>query len=329
MATLTDIRTKVRRLTGRPSPQQISDSQIDFYVNTFYQFDMPEHLKLFNERTTFSFLTVPNVDVYPLTNIPVQMGSEVWSALDVYFNYQPPAYVAGYQSFWTQDREQFFRIYPPLALIQQNLFGDGTPGPYAFQLQQTPVLQNSVTIGAVDVTGATQQAVDLPLTATTGEFVVPNLNTTFTGAINYVTGAGTITFTQDIPSTSIITITSTPYVASRPAALLIYDNSITLRPVPDTVYKVTVNAYQTPVALLASDNPVLKQWWQYLAYGAAKKIYEDSMDPESLAVIMPGFKEQEGLVLYRTIVQQANERTATIYTEQTDYPYGNFYGNRF
>ena len=71
-----------------------------------------------------------------------------------------------------------------------------------------------------------------------------------------------------------------------------------------------------------------QQWWQYLSYGAAKKIFEDSQDPEGIAQIMGGFKEQENLVLYRNIVQQTNERTATIYTEMTAFPYGNF-NNRF
>ncbi len=64
-------------------------------------------------------------------------------------------------------------------------------------------------------------------------------------------------------------------------------------------------------------SPVLKEWWQYIAYGAAKKIFEDRMEMESVQMIMPEFKTQERLCLRRTLVQYANERTATIYTESS------------
>ncbi len=76
-------------------------------------------------------------------------------------------------------------------------------------------------------------------------------------------------------------------------------------------------ANERPSALLETNSiPALQEYWQYLAYGAAKKILEDRMDLESVQMIMPEFKKQENLVQRRTIVQYTNERTATIYTEQ-------------
>ena len=71
MSTLATIRTKVRRLTGRPSPQQITDTQIDEYVNTFYQYDFPEHLRVFSNTSTFKFMTEANVAEYDLRTIQV------------------------------------------------------------------------------------------------------------------------------------------------------------------------------------------------------------------------------------------------------------------
>ena len=117
-----------------------------------------------------------------------------------------------------------------------------------------------------------------------------------------------------------------PYAANRPQGALYYNNIITLRPVPDQVYPVNIMAFKTPLALLASgDNPLLKQWWQYLAYGAAKKIFEDSQDPEGVTAILPEFRAQEAMVLRRTLVQNANQRSATIYQEQAGlFAYGNF-----
>jgi hypothetical protein len=72
-----------------------------------------------------------------------------------------------------------------------------------------------------------------------------------------------------------------------------------------------------PTELLAANtSPDIEQWWQYIAYGAAKKILEDRMDMETVAKIAPEFKMQERLALRRTLVQNKSQRTPTIYTEQ-------------
>ena len=76
MSTLADIRVKVRRLTGRPSPQQITDAQIDTYINTFYQYDFPEHLRVFSNETTFTFMTTPNVDTYDMRTTLVSFDGD-------------------------------------------------------------------------------------------------------------------------------------------------------------------------------------------------------------------------------------------------------------
>ena len=79
---LTDIRTKVRRLTGRPSATQISDAEIDNYINTFYRFDLPQHLKLESLRVNYEFNTRPNIAVYDFPR-------------NTYLNNMPPVYIAG------------------------------------------------------------------------------------------------------------------------------------------------------------------------------------------------------------------------------------------
>lgn len=345
ISTLANIRTKVRRLTGRPSPQQITNTQIDEYVNTFYQFDFPEHLRVFSNTSTFKFMTIANVDQYDMRKMQVAFDGGTEAAVNVFYNLQPPLYIAGYQSFYSQSREQFFRTYPFLGDINVSVSGNGTPGPYNFTFPSSPVLQNSITVGAIDDTGETIQVVDAPITVdaplTTGQpnreiggweislLETPLENVGGNNQINYITGSGTITFANTIPAGNEITFVFSPYEANRPQALLFYDNIITLRPVPDKPYPVELDAFLVPTALIDSGQaPLLNQWWQYLAYGAAKKIFQDSQDPDGIDQIMGGFKEQEQLVLHRHIVQQTNERTSTIYTEMTAFPYGNF-NNRF
>lgn len=329
MSTLANIRTKVRRLTGRLSPQQITDSQIDDYVNTFYLYDFPEILRLDTLQTTFEFMTIPNVSEYDLLEMDIEWNGGTEKAANVYTVFQPPVYIAGYQAFWAQNREQFFRVYPPLADQQSSLEGDGSVGPYAVTLPAIPVAQGTLTIGTIDNTGANIQIVDDPQNRTMGNLKIINTTTAVAGSINYITGALTVTFGNNIPSGNTIFITWVPYTASRPQSMLLYGTTITLLPVPDEPYLVQMNAMITPTALLQStDSPELKQWWQYLALGAAKKIFEDTQDPESLSTLLPIYKEQERLVLYRSIVQQTPQRTATIYTDMAAYPWGN-YANRF
>ena len=327
LSTLQEIRTKVRRLTARPSTQQITDNQINEYINTFFLYDMPETLRLFSLHTTFEFMTTANIDQYDLTKLEITVGGINYFASDYYYNISPPVFIAGYQSFWSQDREQFFRTYPELAEIQFDLKGNNTPGPYTFKLSNSPILQFQVTVGTIDDTETPINVIDVPQSRTTGNWEKINEEISVTGSIDYLTGEGTITFSNNIPFQEEITVTAVPYQPNRSQAILFYDNILTIRPVPDKAYLVRMNAFRLPTELLSSNqNPELTQWWQYLAYGAAKKIFQDSGDIPGVEQIMPEFKEQEKMVLRRTIVQQTNERTATIYTEMTSFPYGNFQG---
>jgi len=50
---------------------------------------------------------------------------------------------------------------------------------------------------------------------------------------------------------------------------------------------------------------------------AAIKIFQDRMDMDSVQLIMPERRNQMNLCNRRTLVQLSNERTASIYAEQT------------
>jgi len=137
------------------------------------------------------------------------------------------------------------------------------------------------------------------------------------GTINYLTGAFAFTYTTGVKASQSVDAQTVQYQASRPNSILLYENKFTLRPVPDQAYKVELEAYVRPTELLtAAQQPELAQWWQYIAYGSAKKVFEDRMDMDSVSMIMPEFKKQETLVLRRTIMQLSNQRTSTIYDGQ-------------
>ena len=309
-STLAAIRKKVRRLTGSPNISQLSQADLDEYINTFYEQDLPSHLKLWNLHETYTFFTEPNEDEY---TFPV----------NEFHGINPPIYIAGYQSWYSQSREEFFRVYPLLNFQQTGPAGNGTVGPYTFTLTNVPVLKRQVTISAIDSGGTSRVLED----DGNGGFVVGGATTAVVGSINYVTGVITnLTFPagQTIPTTENIMASYVPYVASRPIAMLFFDDTMTLRPVPDQVYRVVVEVYKKPTQFIAStDNPEIEQWWQLIALGAARKVLQDRLDNDALASIQPFFDEQMSLVVYRTALQITPERTGTIYNDMLQYPVGN------
>lgn len=319
-STLGDIRAKVRRLTGSPSVTQLTDVQIDEAVNTYYLYDMPQQLKLFNLKEEFEFYTQPNRDTYSFPR-------------NEYRTVAPPLYIAGYESFWSQSQDQFYRVYPQLEFIEIVGAGNGSQGPYDFTFTNIPMLRgysapgtpttifSQVMVSGRDANGNDQIARD-----NGGGQWIDEDGGSLGGTIDYVTGEASITFNQSISGD--ITGQNIPYVAARPQGLLFFNDIFFLRPVPDQAYKVSMESFRTPTELLASSQePLLNEWWQYLAFGGAKKLLEDRLDVDGLAKIMPLLEEQQRLVLRRTIVQQTNERTATIYTEQTQFASNNNFNN--
>lgn len=314
-ATLNEIRIKVRRLTRSPSISQITVAELDEYINTFILYDFPEHLRLFTSRTTFIFYTDPNRDLYENSLVP---GTDFFNFKDRYITLHKPVYIDGNKALFTQSLEQFLNIYPRISRITQIGTGDGVQVNFAGNLAPLPVLANDVVFTSIDANNNGLVVHD----DGTGNLMGDGL-----GLVNYTTGLYGVQFNVAPGNGAEVNVHTVPYIAARPQSILYFDNQLTLRPVPDQPYKVEMEAYVRPTELLQiGDSPELEQWWQYIAYGAAKKIFEDRLDIESVALIMPEFKAQEDLVLRRTIVQQTKERVATIFTEQGGGMYGSGWG---
>ncbi len=313
MTTLENIRIKIRRLTASPSPAQITDVQINSYINTFYLDDLPQHLKLLDLKSTYTFYSEPNIDLYDVNFNP----SFTDDTVAAYYSLTPLVYISGSVASYSQSKAEFNRSYP-FVNSEDTLSGDGTVGPYAITVTNSPVLRNMVTISATDSAGNNLVAYDDGSGALSGDA---------TGVINYVTGAITaLTFTGLILATETITVQTAPYVANKPNSVLFSNNKIKLRPVPDKTYRIDIDAMIYPTVLLDDvDNPNPHFLWQLLAIGASKKILEDRGDIESVSSLMPLFNEQMTLCQRRTIQQQTNSRTATIYSN-SNQTFGGHYG---
>jgi len=306
------------------SASQLTDAQIDDYINTFVLYDFPEHLRLFNLLTTFTFFTEPYIDEYESNDTAT---SVFYNFKNKYLNINPPIYIAGKQALFLESREQFFGIYPKFNSIASiGTAGDGVQTSFTGTIANVQsgaiLVRNNVLFSSVDANGNSLAIIDYPLSPTTGALGLPGvpeltLPTPY-GQINYTTGAYTVIFPTAPASGVAINSQTVPVQTSIPQTMLFFDGKFTMAPVPDQAYRVQMEVARRPTELLSgSTSPELAEWWQYIAYGAAKKVFEDRMDLESVQQILPEFHKQQTLINRRTIVQQTSQRTSTIYSNET------------
>lgn len=202
MNMLSDIITYVRRIIKSPSNAVISDNLIIDYINRFWIQDVDARLQLFDLKTKYQFQTSPSIDKYnmPLYSVQTQPGNQTIGMFPVYQGFTGPVYINGVQVPLYTQKNQFFRVFPN---IVQNLSvvatGDGTSGPYTFQI---PLLTGStppnppldgILRGHIDITGiiATGNNVDPPLaTDATAGAAIASVPVTSVDASVFITALG-------------------------------------------------------------------------------------------------------------------------------------------
>ena len=321
LSALAQIRTKVRRLTRSPSVNQITDQQINDYVNTFVLYDFPQHLRLFSLKKILTFYTQPYIEVYE--NNTVNPNDPMYNFINKVTSVHGPIFVNGVQILFSQSREQFYKMWPKFNNNELMATGDGVNTVFSGTLSYIPIMENNVTIASRATSNAAIVLKDKPILAlgnptTQGQLIDVNTNIAV-GTIDYVTGVYQYTLAVAPASGVPIYCEDVPYLPSIPTAVLYFDNKFHFRPIPKLPHRVEVEVFVRPTELLSdTDETKISQWWQYIAYGAAKKIFEDRLDMDSVQLIMPEFKQQELLVLRQTILQNSNERSATIFTGPND-----------
>ena len=149
------------------------------------------------------------------------------------------------------------------------------------------------------------------------------------GTINYATGAiSNLNFSQIVPSGTSIQIQYNPVQPNIPLSILFFQNQFTLRPVPDKGYTIELIAYRQPSqALMATPanqgTPELSEWWECIAMGAAKKIFEDRLDTDGIALMDKTLQERYQVAYTRTYAQLGKQRINTIFADQIAPNYGN------
>lgn len=448
-STYAAIETKVRRLTASASEAALRSLDIQDAVNTFYNNDFPYAIKLDQLRSVYKFLTIPNVDRYPVDVNNCQ-------------GFRAPVYFEGIQGNFFKNRDQLYNLYPRYPtqyqqgvvsisgtitgiarpsnptqitsvghdlstgafILIQNVGGmvqlndnnyqvtvldadnftlDGVDntsyGAYTgggtwfststnisfslfgnnvnpFPAPNFGILSTQVVIGGIDINGNPIRIIDdggaivnglgVGSNTTTGRLLfvqqnavgnniyidsanqqqpaipqlsplggqqnanLPNtpyppvsLSPQYCGTVNYVTTEIDLTLPVPAAPGTQLNIWAAQYQVGRPYNLLFWNNEFTIRPVPDNVYLVEVETYQTPAQFMNTTNhPVLNQWWQYIAYGAAMEILRDRQDMEGVENLREGFKRQEAMVLERQAVEEIYQPNITMFNTTTTNGYG-------
>lgn len=429
-STVVAIRKKVRRLTASASQSALTDSDLDQYINTFYNQDFPYNVKIDQMRNVYTFFTEPYRDRYPL---------------DVNYNQgvRAPVYFEGIPGGFYKDRQQFFNVWPrfptkfqessvtltgaitaiaqptnptQITSVNHNLltgdvititgvggmtqlngntytitvidantfslngidntaFGAYTSGGtwtsqsriFSFVIQG-PFLSKEVVIGGTDTNGNPISINDdgfgnlqylLPNPPTSfpaqntnpaqpgmynrnvdfapgkpSQVIAPGLiNPTNIGTVNYVSGQINFNLPSGVSMAAgtLLTVWVSQYQTGRPYQLLFWNNEFTVRPVPKLIHKIEVETFLTPIQFMnTTDSPIISQWWQCIAIGAAIKVLEDRQDMEGVQNLAVLYERQEGLVLERQGVEEINQPNYNIFNGSfTSIGYGNYVGGGF
>lgn len=356
-STMVFIRKKIRRLTASSGEQSLSTSDIDQYVNNFYSQDFPYGIKMDQMRSVYTFYTEPYRDRYPLDvnyNQGVRAPVYVEGIMGTLFKDRQQFF-----NVWPRWPTQFrpisgdgsttafsFTIPAPFLSKEVVIGGVDTNGnPISVSDDGMGNLLLNIPNPQISVPSVYNPPTIPPTPPIPGMYnqntANPGLNYVDTttknpssinyqgvGTVDYISGVFNINFPVAPAAGTQITLWVSQYQPGRPYSLLFWNNEFTIRPIPKIIHKVEVEVYLTPVQFMNStDVPILNQWAQYIAYGAAMEILRDRQDGDGVENLREGFMRQEGLVLERQGVEEIGQPNFQLFNSTQGYSvYGGYGG---
>lgn len=356
------IYAKIRRLTGSdlvqlPDTAKVNDPNsvgLADYVNSFYNYDLPGQFRSLKLKDKYTFNTTAYIDTY-------LFNSEQYTTIE------QPCYcmkreIALFNSPW-----DFYGANFNWQSQTNFTFGNGTNGPYSGYTTGTPILRSTnnnpysttqvppspTNYGSPNVPGVSQglpayqaqRCQNILITANYANGtcnvtddgngnLIGDIDTNQTqGTIDYITGQiSGLYFNQNIPQGYQIQIQYNPIQPAIPLSILFFQNQFVLRPVPDQGYTIELVAYRQPTQALSQTGanlgtPELSELWETIAFGASKKIFQDRMDMDGVAMMDKALQEAYQLNYTRTYAQLGSSRRVnTIYADQLQggYAHGGF-----
>jgi hypothetical protein len=281
--TLAQIRQKVRQVTGRFTGSEITNEQLDKYINQYFQFTFPAEVKLDAKLVYYQFTTEANQAFYD-------------QPLGLYTNFVPPATCNNLNMLWYQDPAYFFEANPLQYTFLTQWTGDGVTTNFSTTVTGFPIFPGTTT-----VTDNVELFEDTNQDWTTANVIVTG-NQGGTMTLNYNDGTVNVAFANAPANGQNIYLNYVVFAPTRPQAILMYNNQFQLWPVPDQAYVIKMAAYQVVTPLvLATDTPELNEWGPCIAYGTSRDILADYGELDAYAEVTQLYKEQVSYILTRTM----------------------------
>lgn len=295
MPTIADIRVLTRRLTKSLSPTQVTDAEIDTFIDSYVLYEFPESIRTFNLRKQFTFYTNPYVSAYTTGS-----SAELADFKNINLTVHPPFYIGGKRASYFQSTDLFYGMYPDSVFQETITTGDGVTVNFVGTLANKPLVPGKVLFSSIRFDNTGLKLYDNGSGILSGDGL---------GTIDYVTGAYTLNFDFAPGVGKSLIAQISPYTPALPTAILFFQDTFYLRPIPDQVYAVSFEVNQRP-----SQIPELDEWWELIAYGASRKLLLSRGLTDELAKIEPEFNRLTLLAERRTIAQNDTQRTATLFT---------------
>jgi hypothetical protein len=333
---LQDIIEKIRILSASSNTNQLTDQKIIKYINSYYLYDFPDDLRILKLKNNYTFQTQNGIDTYAFD-------------FDNYTTIEPPVYCAKSQIALYQDPLSFYGSLANTQSIETFATGDGGVGPYTGTTLGTPIQRSVNNIPGANTFPASQIS-NILITGNTsfgntqnvtddgfGNLLDP-VTGVARGTIDYSTGAISVTFGNLIADGNDITIEYKQIAQGQPSQMLFYQEQFVLNPVPDKGYTIEMTCYRTPSqALLGTESetapvltgrPELFEWWELIAFGVAKKLYQDRLDLEGVQTMDAFLQEKISEARTSTYAQLSKQRVGTIFSnqliDQQNYGWGSF-----
>lgn len=337
---LQDIIEKIREVSASGNSEQVTNEKIIKYINSYYLYDLPNEFRNLKIKDQYTFNTIQGVDTYPF-------DFDHWSTV------QAPAYCGKMQIAFFQDKSSFYGYNFNYQQNETFDSGDGTAGPYSGSVQSSPIVKSVNNNPMVSTPQSNTSVFPAGYPPTFDENNISRIqnilisaNTATSslhvsddgagnligdcvagGTIDYQTGAiSNLTFTSAVPSGNDINIQYIQLVQSQPFTILFFQNQFVLRPIPDQSYTIELVGYRQPSqALLGTSDvevpnldgrPEQFDWWEIIAFGVAKKLYQDRLDTDGVQMMDTFLQEAIQKANTRTYAQLGTRQINTIFRNE-------------
>lgn len=291
---LTAVRQKTRQLSGHLSEAELSNDDIDNYINRYLQFEFPAEVKLNRNYSFYEVNTTANTQSIDFSS--------------AYTNFVPEATIDRKEINFYQNPDKFYAQNPEQVSRFSTWTGDGATAVFANTYSNNTPIKS----GSVYVDDTVEVFTDDGLGVLTGD-------QGGTGTVNYTTGAISVTFNTAPTSGQTIQSSFITMTTGEPTAVLMWDNQFTFYPVPDKAYRFRVKAWSLNIVkpatgsnkqtmTLATDKPLLEEWGLAWSFGASRRIVEDFGETDRYAELTMLYKEQIQYILARTCIDLESTR---------------------